>query len=134
MPGTICPIFARPMLHPIIRNIGWIVPLSSPPLPKRSRPVQLFESGTKRRIVQPAGHQGPISKAGDAEPGIVRRRPIPRSGGVSEPSVRVVSLDDAELVRQVQAGRTEAYGTLVRKYQDRVFNACWRIAGHLEDA
>jgi len=34
----------------------------------------------------------------------------------------------------VQRGQTEAYGELVRRYQDRVFNACWRICGHLEDA
>jgi len=45
-----------------------------------------------------------------------------------------VSLEDAELVEQVRAGRTEAYGVLVRKYQDRLFNTCWRICGHLEDA
>jgi len=38
------------------------------------------------------------------------------------------------VVEEVKAGRTDAYGELVRKYQDRVFNACWRICGHLEDA
>lgn len=43
-------------------------------------------------------------------------------------------LEDAELVRQVKGGRSEAYGELVRKYQDRVFNTCWRICGNLEDA
>jgi RNA polymerase sigma-70 factor (ECF subfamily) len=53
---------------------------------------------------------------------------------VAEHPVRPVSLEDVDLVKQVQAGRTEAFGTLVRKYQDRVFNACWRICGHLEDA
>jgi len=47
---------------------------------------------------------------------------------------RPVSLEDAELIESVKAGQTEAYGELVRKYQDRVFNACWRICGHLEDA
>ncbi|UCE59004.1 MAG: sigma-70 family RNA polymerase sigma factor [Phycisphaerales bacterium] len=45
-----------------------------------------------------------------------------------------VSLEDAELIEQVKAGQTESYGRLVEKYQDRVFNACWRICGHLEDA
>jgi len=39
-----------------------------------------------------------------------------------------------ELVERVKQGQTEAYGELVRRYQDRVFNACWRICGHLEDA
>ena len=45
-----------------------------------------------------------------------------------------ISLEDAELIKRVKAGQTEAYGTLVQKYQDRVFNTCWRICGHLEDA
>ena len=47
---------------------------------------------------------------------------------------RPASLEDFELIEKVNAGETEAYGELVRKYQDRVFNACWRICGHLEDA
>lgn len=47
---------------------------------------------------------------------------------------RPVPLEDLELVEKVKAGETEAYAGLVRKYQDRVFNACWRICGHVEDA
>jgi len=43
-------------------------------------------------------------------------------------------VEDGELVERVKQGQTEAYGELVRRYQDRVFNACWRICGHLEDA
>lgn len=43
-------------------------------------------------------------------------------------------MEDRQLVERVQQGQTEAYGELVRRYQDRVFNACWRICGHLEDA
>lgn len=46
----------------------------------------------------------------------------------------LLSLEDAKLVQRVRAGQTEAFGELVAKYQDRVFNACWRICGHLEDA
>lgn len=42
--------------------------------------------------------------------------------------------DDGELVAQVKRGETQAYGELVRRYQDRIFNTCWRICGHLEDA
>jgi RNA polymerase sigma-70 factor (ECF subfamily) len=53
---------------------------------------------------------------------------------MAESGLRPVSLEDAELIEQVRAGRTEAYAALVRKYQDRVFNTCWRICGHLEDA
>jgi RNA polymerase sigma-70 factor (ECF subfamily) len=45
-----------------------------------------------------------------------------------------VSFEDAVLVRQVQAGQVHAYADLVRKYQDRVYNTCWRICGSAEDA
>ncbi len=45
-----------------------------------------------------------------------------------------IPLAEAELIEQVRAGHTEAYGDLVRQYQDRVFNTCWRISGNLEDA
>ncbi len=47
---------------------------------------------------------------------------------------RPVPLEDVELVEQVCAGQTSAYARLVTKYQDRVFNTCWRICGNLEDA
>jgi len=47
---------------------------------------------------------------------------------------RSIPFADVELVEQVKAGRIEAFGELVEKYQDRVFNAAWRICGHLEDA
>ena len=64
----------------------------------------------------------------------VAGRPIPRSqaqgGQVSAP----IPLEDAQLIERIKAGQTEAYGALVQKYQDRVFNTCWRICGHLEDA
>jgi len=64
----------------------------------------------------------------------VLERPNPRKGddcGRSSESAQAV---EAELVERVKQGQTEAYGELVRRYQDRVFNACWRICGHLEDA
>jgi len=47
---------------------------------------------------------------------------------------QTIHFQDAVLVRQVQAGDLQAYGQLVCKYQDRVFNACWRICGHQDDA
>jgi RNA polymerase sigma-70 factor (ECF subfamily) len=47
---------------------------------------------------------------------------------------RPIALEDAQLIEKINAGQTEAYGDLVRKYQDRVFNTCWRICGNLEDA
>ena len=61
-------------------------------------------------------------------------RPNPGKSGSSRQAVRPIPLEDFELIQKVKNGQTEAYGQLVRKYQDRVFNACWRICGHLEDA
>lgn len=43
------------------------------------------------------------------------------------------SVDD-ELIERVRRGETEAFAELVRTYQDRVYNTCWRLCGHLEDA
>jgi RNA polymerase sigma-70 factor, ECF subfamily len=45
-----------------------------------------------------------------------------------------VSSDDATLIRQTLAGDRSAFGSLVRKYQDRLFNVAFRLAGHVEDA
>ena len=44
------------------------------------------------------------------------------------------SIEDALVIERVKNGDTAAFGELVRKYQDRVFNACWRLCGNLEDA
>jgi len=54
-------------------------------------------------------------------------------GGDDAPAA-AVRLADALLVRRVQAGEVHAFTELVRKYQDRVFNACLRICGRREDA
>ncbi|MEQ8837301.1 MAG: sigma-70 family RNA polymerase sigma factor, partial [Lacipirellulaceae bacterium] len=42
--------------------------------------------------------------------------------------------DDSTIVAAVRAGDTQAYGELVKKYQDRLFNTLLRIAGSREDA
>ncbi len=42
--------------------------------------------------------------------------------------------EDAVLVRRVQAGEVHAFNALVTKYQDRIFNTCWRICGDHADA
>lgn len=61
-------------------------------------------------------------------------RPNPRKRDDTQRVTRPVSFEEAELVEKVKAGHTESYGDLVRRYQDRVFNTCWRICGNLEDA
>jgi len=45
-----------------------------------------------------------------------------------------VSADDHRLIAECLKGRTEAFGELVRRYQDRLFNTVYRLLGHAEDA
>ena len=61
-------------------------------------------------------------------------RPTLRGRRAIKVPIPSVSLEDVQLIEKTRAGQTEAYGDLVRKYQEGVFNACWRICGHLEDA
>lgn len=44
------------------------------------------------------------------------------------------SREDVDLIERCQRGQTAAYGELVRRYQDRVFNVCWRMCGNRADA
>lgn len=48
-------------------------------------------------------------------------------------SETVVS-DDAQLINRALAGQTEAFGELVLKYQNRLFNTFLHVVGHTEDA
>ncbi|UCD29431.1 MAG: sigma-70 family RNA polymerase sigma factor [Planctomycetota bacterium] len=45
-----------------------------------------------------------------------------------------ISIDEAMLVEQAKTGDMGAFGRLVSKYQDRVLNVCWRMAGNMDDA
>lgn len=45
-----------------------------------------------------------------------------------------IQFEDAVLVRQIQAGDVQSFAHLVAKYQDKVFNAAWRVCGNLDDA
>jgi RNA polymerase sigma-70 factor, ECF subfamily len=42
--------------------------------------------------------------------------------------------DDKRLIAETLAGQTAAFGTLVQKYQDRLFNTVAHLSGNLEDA
>src|SRR5262249_19145664 len=66
-------------------------------------------------------------------------RPPPRSGTLgSVPSSNEqtwpVEADDDRLIAESLRGRTEAFGELVCRYQDRLFNAIYRLLGNTEDA
>jgi RNA polymerase sigma factor (sigma-70 family) len=45
-----------------------------------------------------------------------------------------VNTDDRRLIAECLAGRTAAFGELVRRYQDRLFNAVVRVVDTAEDA
>jgi len=64
----------------------------------------------------------------------VAERPNSRKPTETSGQSESISLEDVQLVAEVQDGHTEAYGRLVERYQDRIFNACWRIVGNFEDA
>jgi RNA polymerase sigma-70 factor (ECF subfamily) len=44
------------------------------------------------------------------------------------------SPDDNRLIAECRAGKTEAFGVLVRRYQDRLYPTLFRLAGSAEDA
>jgi RNA polymerase sigma-70 factor, ECF subfamily len=48
--------------------------------------------------------------------------------------VQTVSSDEKQLIRECLAGRTEAFGELVIRYQDRLYNALVGILGSRDDA
>ncbi|RME36653.1 MAG: sigma-70 family RNA polymerase sigma factor [Planctomycetota bacterium] len=80
--------------------------------------------------VETSDHPTPDSEGTRA----VIRRPKMTGRVEADESPRPPPVEDVELIEKVRRGDIEAYGELVRRYQDRVFNACWRICGHLEDA
>jgi RNA polymerase sigma-70 factor (ECF subfamily) len=45
-----------------------------------------------------------------------------------------LALDEAELIRQAQAGQMSAFGELVRRYQDRLYNVIFRMVGRRAEA
>lgn len=42
--------------------------------------------------------------------------------------------DDRRLITETLDGRTDAFGDLVRRYQDRLYNAVYRVVDHPDDA
>jgi len=55
------------------------------------------------------------------------------AAGASE-SVEPNVNDDAQLIEETLAGRSAAFGDLVRKYQDRLYNTVVHVVGCTEDA
>ncbi|MBV9123103.1 MAG: sigma-70 family RNA polymerase sigma factor [Planctomycetes bacterium] len=55
-------------------------------------------------------------------------------GFLSSISWSHVSADDRRLIAECLQGRTAAFGELVRRYQDRLYNTVYRLVGNAEDA
>ena len=71
----------------------------------------------------------------------IRARELRRDGSVQASDQIAVSsspheseLTDAELVRAAQRGAPAAFAELVSRYQDRVFNTCYRMCHQHDDA
>jgi len=47
---------------------------------------------------------------------------------------KALPVPDDELVRRVQAGKTEAFEELVRRYERKVYNVVYRLMGNEQDA
>jgi len=47
---------------------------------------------------------------------------------------KALPVPDEELVRRAQAGKTEAFEELVRRYERKVYNVVYRLLGNHEDA
>lgn len=56
------------------------------------------------------------------------------SAGGGEPRTTTVSFEDAALVEQSRRGDMQAFGALVAKYQDRIYNLVLRMCGSHADA
>jgi RNA polymerase sigma-70 factor (ECF subfamily) len=54
--------------------------------------------------------------------------------GSAEAGPRTVSFEDSALVERVREGDTQAFGSLVAKYQDRIYNMMLRMCGRAADA
>jgi RNA polymerase sigma-70 factor (ECF subfamily) len=49
-------------------------------------------------------------------------------------STLVMEVTDADLVRKTLSGKTEAYNSLVQRYQRQVYNLAYRMLGNADDA
>ncbi|HEY3244865.1 MAG TPA: sigma-70 family RNA polymerase sigma factor [Phycisphaerae bacterium] len=62
------------------------------------------------------------------------RRPKKQCGPADVAVAANRRAEEAGWVRKIQAGDLAPFGELVRRYQDQVYNTCWRVCGNIEDA
>jgi RNA polymerase sigma-70 factor (ECF subfamily) len=61
---------------------------------------------------------------------LARKQPNPSRQGSKKP----IAFEDATLVQRSREGDMRAYGTLIAKYQDRIYNLIYRMCGRAADA
>ena len=49
-------------------------------------------------------------------------------------AVETMHPEDCHLVKRAQAGETDAFRTLVERHQQTIYNLCYRMLKHTEDA
>ncbi len=81
------------------------------------------DQGNRRRFAPPQA-------VGNSSPGIGNFRPSP----FVQEAVRTVTSDDHRLIAECLRGDTAAFGVLVRRYQDRLYNTVFRLLGNAEDS
>ncbi len=74
------------------------------------------------------------SVGGSVEPFSVDRVQVERKCPLVSAASTAIPHDEAALIEQCRRGDGAAFGDLVRKYQDRVFNTCWRLCGNRTDS
>lgn len=60
--------------------------------------------------------------------------PLNDASRAGESTAKAIRFDDAALVAACQNGQMQAFGSLVAKYQDRLFNTIYRMCGNRDDA
>jgi RNA polymerase sigma-70 factor, ECF subfamily len=81
-------------------------------------------------MLPPDGHDGGETLFSVDRRNIGGNFSSPRRVPICEPAVN----DDAQLIDQTLAGHAAAFGQLVLKYQDRLYNTVLHVAGNAEDA
>lgn len=88
--------------------------------------------GRSKQSARPAaaGKPGKMGQVAGRTP--PNREPFPQTRRQT-PSA-TVRAEDNRLIAECLRGRTEAFGELVRRYQDRLYNTVYRIVDNAEDA
>jgi RNA polymerase sigma-70 factor (ECF subfamily) len=60
--------------------------------------------------------------------------PVADESTATSGQARTIAFEDTALVERVRGGDMEAYGLLVAKYQDRIYNMIYRMCGRAADA